>query len=343
MEKNIPCLIFFGLLLAACRPPEVLPTAVNPLVSTEEETVPAVIPTMIELAATSTPDESGTEQPYPDEDLVGMIAFYSDMDGDPEIYSLDLGSGEVSRLTHDPAFDDSPALSTDGGQIAFLTARHDPSPSFPDLEYELYIMNSDGSELQRLTTTDVAEGHPAWSPDGSRLLFDADYDGDDFAEIYSIALDGGDLTRLTFTAANDQFADWSPDGSRIAFSSDRNGGWDIYVMDADGANPSPLTTSPDWELFPAWSPDGTQIAYNFLVPRSRNTDLYVMNADGSDPIQLTDSPGFDENPTWSPDGMKIAFQTKRDGNFDIYLINPDGSNPLPLMDFPSDELWPSWE
>ena len=251
------------------------------------------------------------------------------------------GSG-LMRLTNDPGFDDSPAISPDGRQIVFLTARHDPQPKFPNLMYEIYTMDIDGSNVKRLTNTEAGEDHPSWSPDGSQILFDADYDGDGFYEIYGMDQDGTNVTRLTTNAANDQFADWSPDGSQISFASDRTGNWDIFVMDADGSNQQALTDDLDWELFPAWSPDGSQIAFTGLVPNSRNTDVFVMNADGTSVRQLTDRPGFDENPDFSPGGDQIAFQTNRDGNFEIYLMNLDGSGQNPLFEESSDELWPSW-
>jgi len=272
----------------------------------------------------------------------GILVFYSDRDGNPEIYTLNLADGDVQRLTNDPAFDDSPAISPDGTQVAFLTARRDPNPRFPNLKYEIYVMDIDGGNLRRLTETEAAEDHPAWSPDGSKILFDADYDGDGFYELYTMNPDGTDITRLTANAANDQFADWSPDGAQIAFSSDRDGNWGIYIMDADGSNQRPLTINTDWELMPAWSPDGEQIAFIGLVPSSRNTDVFVMNADGSQVRQLTDTPGFDESPAWSPDGSRIAFQTERDGNFEIYVMRPDGSEQRPLAIHTADDLWPSW-
>lgn len=308
----------------------------HPTATVAPKATPTVAP-----SATPVPEQKNT--PLVSDNLDGIIAFYSDRDGNPEIYTMHADGSNVTRLTNDPGFDDSPALSPDGTQIAFLTARHDPSPSFPDLKYEIYMMGINGSNPHRLTETDATEDHPAWSPDGDKIIFDADYDGDRFYEIYTMNVDGSDVTRLTANAANDQFADWSPDGMQIAFSSDRNGNWDIFVMEADGSNQRALTDSPDWELFPAWSPDGTQIAFNGLVPRSRNTDVFVMQADGSNVRQLADSSRFDENPVWSPDGNLIAFQTARDGNFELYVMAPDGSNQRPLAAHPADELWPSWE
>jgi Tol biopolymer transport system component len=313
---QIVLIVFLGTLLVACAGNTIAPSTDSP-----------------GQAAPTT-----TQNP----DTFEVIAFYSDRDGNPEIYTIRADGSGLLRLTYNPAFDDSPAISPDGRQIVFLTARHDPSPHFPNFKYEIYVMEVDGSNLRRLTYTEAAEDHPAWSPTGDRILFDADYDQDGFNEIYTMYPDGTHVTRLTSSQANDQFADWSPDGAQIAFSSDRNGNWDIYVMNADGSHVQQLTDSPDFELFPAWSPDGTQIAFNGLHPSSRNTDVYVMNRDGSDVFQLTNTPRFDENPDWSPDGTQIIFQTERDGIFEIYVMNTDGNDQYPLAAHPGNDLWPSW-
>jgi Tol biopolymer transport system component len=303
---------------------------------------PSAAPTDIPSPTASATDTPLAPTPTQEIHLTGRIAFYSDRDGNPEIYTIQAGGSQPRRLTNEPAFDDSPSLSPDGRQIVFLTARHDPNPRFPNLKYEIYVMNVDGSNPRRLTNTEAAEDHPAWSPDGSKILFDADYDGDGFYEIYTMNPDGTGVARLTSNAANDQFADWSPDGAQIAFSSDRNGNWDVFIMDADGANQRPLTSSPNWELFPVWSPDGSLIAFNVVVSRPGNTDIFLMNADGSDLRQLTNTPGYDENPAWSPDGSQIIFQTRRDGHFELYVMSVDGSQQRPLAISPADELWPSW-
>ena len=108
------------------------------------------------VPTTMQPTEMATETSVPngsDE----VIAFYSDRDGNPEIYTIHPDGSGLARLTNDPAFDDSPAVSPDGKQIAFLTARHDPNPRFPNLKYELYVMDIDGKNILRLTDTEAAE------------------------------------------------------------------------------------------------------------------------------------------------------------------------------------------
>ncbi len=156
------------------------------------------------------------------------------------------------------------------------------------------MVNIDGTGLTQLTATEAGEDHPSWSPDESRILFDADYDGDGFYEMYSMAADGTDLVRLTTGAYNDQFGEYSPDGSQIAFSSDRNGDWDIFTMDADGSNQTILEVDQTWQIFPTWSPDGEWIAFVQMVPGSGETNVFSMRSDGTYLRQEIRGSGYNE-------------------------------------------------
>jgi len=159
-------MILIIFMCASCQPTEVQPQNSTPL--PEPLATNTIQP--VTVTATPVPDEvHGTNIP-------GILAFYSDRDGNPEIYRMTADGSELARLTNDPAFDDSPAISPDGKRIAFLSARNDPNPQFPNLKYEIYVVDIDGKNLQRLTNTEAAEDHPAWSPDGGKISFDADYD-----------------------------------------------------------------------------------------------------------------------------------------------------------------------
>ncbi len=133
------------------------------------------------------------------------------------------------RLTNNNAWDAGPAWSPDGKRIAFCSNR--------DGKSEIYMMNSDGSDVKRLTNNLSEDFGPVWSPDGNKLLFDSERDGN--KEIYVMDADGGNQIRLTRNNATDSATSWSPDGSQIAFASNRVDGsynYDIYVMNADGSN-----------------------------------------------------------------------------------------------------------
>jgi Tol biopolymer transport system component len=170
-------------------------------------------------------------------------------------------------------------------------------------------MNADGSSQTRITDPGGTDD-PAWSPDGTEIVFSR------HGDIYVMNADGSNQTRLTNTSEWDEEPAWSPDGKRIAFSRD----YDIYVMNADGSNQTNLTNRYGLDEEPAWSPDGKKIAF------SRDNDIYVMNADGSSQTNLTNSHALDVEPAWSPDGEKIVFSSLRDGSFEIYVMDADDGN-----------------
>jgi Tol biopolymer transport system component len=166
------------------------------------------------------------------------IAFRSDRDGNPEIYSMRSDGSDVKRLTNDPSIDFSPNWGLDG-QILFVSNRGTGGKS------SIWVMNGDGSDQHRLTPREFVwnEFSPVWSPDGKRILFQADRDvpvGN--RELYVMNTDSSGLKRLTRYAGQDNWPTWSPDGKRIAFARGptpfRN---EIYVMNADGTHQRELT------------------------------------------------------------------------------------------------------
>jgi hypothetical protein len=177
----------------------------------------------------------------------------------------------------------------------------------------------------------IEDRAPSWSPDGSRIAFTSERDGND--EIYVMDADGSNQQRLTNDPAEDWWSSWSPDGSRIAFVSNRDGNDEIYVIDANGSNQQRLTDNPAEDRSPSWSPDGSRIT--FTSDRDENYEIYVMDADGSNQQRLTDNPAQDWWSSWSPDGSRIAFVSKRDGNDEIYVMDVDGSNQQRLTDGPA--------
>lgn len=200
---------------------------------------------------------------------------------------------------------------------------------------EICVMNDDGSGIVQLTTAMHAEA-PAWSPDGSRIAFHADPSNSNW-DIYTMDVTGGNVVRLTSDAATDGFPDWSPDGSKIAFRRIIGGTSQIFVMNADGSGMVQLTAGPGGST-PAWSPDGARIAFD-SDPTGRS-EIYVMDADGTGLTQVTTAGGT--NPNWSLDGTRIVFYASRNRNADIYSINPDGSREVRLTSGKDSEHSPAW-
>ena len=204
------------------------------------------------------------------------------------------------------------------GRIAFTSL---------DWDYEtadVWAMNADGSGAVNLTSHPAQDFAPAFSPDGRRIAFVSDRDGDQ--EIYVMNADGSGQTRLTTAVGSDTSPAFSADRSRIAFTSDRDGNRELYVIGVDGSGETRLTTSAANEADPAFSADGTLLAYS--SDQDGDREIYVTAADGSDPTRLTDNAADDFAPTFSPDSLALAFTSTRDGGAQVYVMHADGSDPV---------------
>jgi TolB protein len=196
--------------------------------------------------------------------------------------------------------------------------------------WDIYVMNPDGTGLTRLTSDPNVEARPAWSPDGTKIAFNrSKADGSD-SEIYVMNADGSGVKNLTGGAGGSKPA-WSPDGKRIAFQRRS----EVYVMNADGSDVRQLTHSGDGVAdYPAWSADGATVAFSSGL--ANPGALFLVNMDGSGlrRIFVERDPGVADllrAGSWSPDGSKILFDraptslAKDQSVAGIWSINPDGT------------------
>jgi Tol biopolymer transport system component len=217
------------------------------------------------------------------------LAFGSYSEGD--IYMMNVDGSNKTNITNTPGlYESNPDFSPDGSQLCFFGFNNF---SRPKPATGIYVMDTDGSNLTLLTTADsegTAEVECDWSPDGTKLAFDAHpflgAEGRDSRKALKKALAEGDSQKTLEMAEK----------LRVGFDQE------VYVINADGSGKTSLTSNSEDDLTPDWSPDGTKIT--FARPKEGlgyPSDIYTMDADGSEVAPVTTNSGVtDPSPDWQP-------------------------------------------
>ena len=255
------------------------------------------------------------------------LAFHSNRSGRQAIWLADADGGNPRMLFDgrdlgsEPG---TPAWSPNGSAIAFAMK---PAGASDDNESEVYVMNSDGSGIKRLTAAPGDDSHPHWSADGKRIFFNSaratpDLKADwtrQWIDIYSMAADGSDIRRHTDCRAVCTYPVPSPGGTSVAHRKtlavaglswaqqpiDRNS--EVFVTKLDGSGSVNVSLSPAYDGWPAWSPDGRWLIFTSNRDQQPNVgQIYAIRPNGTDIKRLTD--GLSKaQPTLSADGKRLYF------------------------------------
>jgi Tol biopolymer transport system component len=236
----------------------------------------------------------------PDGKRIAFVSFRDTLTGkwglgNGSIYIMDFdplagsGGANVTRVTDGQGADGWPTWSPDGRRIAFQSDRSG--------NWEIWVINTDGSGLMNLTNHPTADRYADWSPDGKKIAFTSKRSGNE--DVWVINVDGTNPVNLTNAPDRDRYPFWSPDGRKLAFNTKRDGNFEAYVMGADGSNPRNVSQSPkSTEGLADWSPDGKYLV--LYSDRPGNKDVFVLDLAGGQWTNITNHPANDEFCSWSP-------------------------------------------
>jgi Tol biopolymer transport system component len=222
----------------------------------------------------------------------------------------------------------APSLESPDGLIAYY--------GYNDGQFDLFLVRSDGTGKTNLTHSAANEGSPAWSPDGTRLVFTQSVPGEATTLIIT---DAAGANRRVVPLANDLSnigaPTWSPDGTRLAFvarGTITTPRYDIFVVKLDGSGLVNVTAGlPGNSYMPDWSPDGAKIVFENETTAGAPKQLAVVGPAGGDVTFLTNDDTWHELPAWSPNGARLLF-TVRGDNFSQHLYTmPAGGGPPTLL------------
>ncbi len=251
--------------------------------------------------------------------------------------------GELTQVTFtnvggDNSVDASPVEDL----LVFSSDRHGE-------DHNIYVKSPSGKTITQKTFEPFDEIQPAFSPDGSRIAYASNKNGN--FDIWVVdAHTNGAAVQVTFGGEDELHPSWTPDGKWLVYSaySSRSGEWDIMMTDTTSGEVRELGRG----KFPRVSPDGSSI----LFQRSRRRDgywysIWTMNIDGTSQTEVVSSADWGAiNPAWSPDGQYIAFATvykSPEAKFeeriwrgdDIYVVRNNGRGLIQV----TDDTEPAWE
>src|SRR5262245_42105287 len=255
--------------------------------------------------------------------------------------------------------------------VAALVLAADAVPTEWQQQESAHLRN-----IRQLTSDFVRAGEAYFSPDGKKIIFQAEEknSGNPFYQIYLQDLADGSYRRVSPGVGKTTCAYFSPDGKKTIFASthldpdatkkyapefaqreeDRKSNqrrryvwdfdphFDIFEANRDGTGLKRLTDAAGYDAEGSYSADGKKIVFCSNRSGEKNLELYVMDADGKNVRQLTKAPGcYNGGPFFSPDGKRVIFRSdrKKKDHLQLYVIDADGKNERALT---SDLNWVQW-
>ena len=192
--------------------------------------------------------------------------------------------------------------------------------------------------IHKMTSGNHNNAFPHFSPDGKRIAFQSDRDGN--WEIYLMDADGAQEVRITQNNAQDEMPVFSRENNILVFTSTRDDSIhqarldkkrDIYMMNLETGSVDNLSRHEADDWYPSLSENGNDLAFSSERDDQRDvpfheklSELYIQNLKDSEVLRLTQNESDDGSPSFSADGKWIVFTSNRNGSYQVFRISPKG-------------------
>lgn len=217
------------------------------------------------------------------------ITYMSYESGQPQVYLLQIETGQRELVGNFPGMTFAPRFSPDGQKVVMSLLRDDGNSN-------IFTMDLRSRTTTRLTNSNAIDTSPSYSPDGSKVVFTSDRGGQ--PQIYVMGADGSGQTRVSFGGGSYSTPVWSPRGDLIAFTKQTAGEFQIGVMKTDGSGERILSSGFQQEG-PTWAPNGRVLMFFRDAPGSGGPKLYSIDLTGRNEQAIPTS-DFASDPAWSP-------------------------------------------
>ena len=207
---------------------------------------------------------------------------------------------------------------------------------------EIYSMEINGSQIQRITNSSRSEENPKLSKDGNYLGFLISKK--EIKELHIIDMNNNKQSQISDKDMDVEDFFWSPDSRKLTFKAkDIQDNHDIFLYNLEKESTNKVTNTKGIEKLGNWSPDGEWIVYSVVIDKNDRVGIFKKNPDGVDEVRLTEN-FEDHNPIWSPDGKKIAFlSTRGSDDLDIYTFNIENNEEKQITASQGNDFDFSWD
>jgi TolB protein len=217
------------------------------------------------------------------------ITYMSYEGGQPQVYLLQLETGQREIVANFPNMTFAPRFSPDGQRVIMSLLRDDGNSN-------IFALDLRSRNTTRLTNSNAIDTSPSYSPDGSQIVFTSDRGGR--TQIYVMGAGGGDAKRISFGDGNYSTPVWSPRGDLVAFTKQIGSEFQIGVMRTDGSGER-ILSSGYLQEGPTWAPNGRVLMFFREAAGSGGPRLHSIDLTGRNE-QAIPTPNFGSDPAWSP-------------------------------------------